>query len=571
MVTAKDEVRALTNLRQYARRPEMGNADQATMYQRGLVTNEVERRIAIEAQEFGQTGPVDAMLGKIGFAGYLLTPSYAFVNATQNFTVAMPVIGAKYGYGRTSKAFARSMRAVGGPAFAKAFRGMLKKPGQITSYDIYQAIADSLADDPRLAKWVQGDNSAIKQLVDLGVINASFTQELMAVAQGESQTVRKTMEYARLMPQGAEMFNRISTSLAALELTNGDVNKTADLVRLTQIDYSQANQPRAFRRIGRVSLPRALTMFKMYPQAIYNLIVGSTYDAITGAGASRAEAAKTLGGIVLSHTVMAGVVGGLLLEPLRLVLWAWNQIFGDDDEQYDLDTSVRLWMADTFGPQAGDVLSRGVFAAAGLDLSSRLGLAHLALYNTPSATDEDSWYKLIAEAAGPIPSLIVRGITGFSKAWEQGRYRDAVASAIPLKILQDANKAYNQATQGITTTSGAPIVEGKDIGGLQTVATALGFRTAQAARISDKRSTKYDYEQWLSRRKSQLYNFYWNADGPEERRKAVGAIKQFNEKNPGAAIRQADLIKSRRTAKQQAAQARGEKIRNKDLQERMDY
>jgi hypothetical protein len=573
LVTAKEEVRALTNLRGYARDASQGNADQKAMYQRGLVANEVERRIGIEAQDFGQSGPVDSFFGKIGFMNFLMTPSYTFVNSMQNFTVAMPTIGARYGYGRTSKAFARSMRAVAGPAFGKAIRGMVRKPGQVNSYDIYQAIHEGLKDDPRLAKWVQGDNSAIKQLVDLGVINASFTQELMSVAEGESRTARKAMEYARLMPQGAEMFNRISTSLAALELTKGDVNKTADLVRLTQIDYSHANQPRAFRRIGRVSLPRSLTMFKMYPQAIYNLIIGSTYDAITGAGMPRAQAAKTLAGLLVSHTVLAGVIGGLLIEPLRLILWSWNQLFGDDDEQYDLDSSVRLWMADTFGKGAGDVLSRGVFNALGIDLSTRLGLNHLAFYNPPDLTkaDEAGWYKTIAEALGPIPSMIARNHTAFMKAWERGRFRDALASLIPIKIVQDANKAWNMVNEGITTSSGEPIIPADELNAAHGVAKFLGFRTTAEANVQDKRSTKFNYEEWLGKRKSQLYNFYWNAADAEERRKAVGAIKQFNEKNPGAAIRMEQLLQNRRAAKQQAAQVRGEMIRNPDLRKKLAY
>lgn len=571
MVTAKDEVRALTTLRHYARDPELGTADQATMYQRGLVVNEVEKRIGIEAQDFGQAGPVDSFLGKIGFAGYLMTPSYAFVNAMQNFTVAMPVVGAKYGYGRTSKAFARAMGAVAGPAFSKAFRGMAKRPGQITSYDIYQAIAESLKDHPRFAKWVQGDNSAIKQLVDLGVINASFTQELVSVAEGESRPVRKAFEYARLLPQGAEMFNRISTALAALELTKGDVTKTADLVRLTQIDYAVQNQPRSFRRIGRFNLPRSITMFKMYPQAIYNLLVGSVYDSITGAGASRGEASKTLAGLLLTHTVAAGVIGGLLLEPLRWLIGAWNWLFGDEDKPYDLDTATRLFLADTFGDTMGDVVARGVFTSVGIDLSTRLGLNHLAFYSPPDLTraDEAAWYKMIAEALGPIPSLLARSHTSFMKAWDQGRYRDALASAIPIKLLQDTNKAWNLVNDGVTTGSGVPITE--PLSTAQGVARALGFRTAEEAKVADKQSTKFNYEDWSKARKSELFNAYWNATTPAEKTSAIADIKEFNSKNPGGKISKGDLIKSRRAAKQQAAQVRGEKIRNKDLRERMDY
>lgn len=571
MKTAKAEVAALTELRKSARKEGRGNADQDTMYQRGLTVNEVERHIAIEAQEMGKTGPFGSLLAKLGFANYLLTPSYTFVNSMQNFTVAMPVVGAKYGYGKTSRAFARAMAVAGGTAFSKAIRGTFK-PGSTTSYDIYQALEDTLKNDPRYGKYVKGENSAIRQLVDLGVINASFTQELAGVAEGDNRRVQQVLEYARLLPQAAELMNRVSTALAMLELTGGNVNKTADMIRLTHIDYSQANQPRAFKRIGKHSIPRALTMFKMYPQAIWNLFASSTYDAITGAGAPRAQAAKTLAGLVVSHTVAAGVLGGLMLEPLRWMIGAWHALFGDDDEEWDLDAMIRGWLADTLGAKAGDVAAHGIFNALGIDLSSRLGINHLAFYNPPDFTTSDpaKWAQAGFEALGPIPAMMARNLTNFNKAREAGRYRDAFAAMIPIKLVQDANKAYNQVTEGIQTTSGAPIVEAKDVGFARAAAQLAGFRTTQETNVSDKRQAKFKYEDWLGKRKTQLFNSYWSAKGAD-REEVIAEIKQFNAKNPGSQITSGSLMRSRRSALQQAAQVNGEMMRNPDLKEKLDF
>jgi hypothetical protein len=572
MKTAKAEVAALTALRKTARKDERGNADQATMYQRGLAVNEVERRISIEAQEFGIHGPIESLLGKLGFANYLLTPSYTLVNSMQNFTVAMPVVGAKYGYGKTSRAFARAMAVAGGTAFSKAIRGTLRKPGQTNSYDIFQALEETLKNDPRYGKYVKGENSAIRQLVDLGVINASFTQELAAVAEGDNRRVQQVMEWARLLPQAAEMMNRVSTALAMLELTNGNVNKTADMIRLTHIDYSQSNQPRAFRRIGKVSLPRALTMFKMYPQAIYNLFSSAVYDTLTGAGAPRAEAAKTLAGLTVSHTVAAGVLGGLMMEPLRWMIAGFHAAFGDDDEEWDLDAMIRGWLADTFGTKGGQVAAHGIFNALGIDLSGRLGINHLAFYSPPdfSSGDPNKWYQTVAEALGPIPSMMVRNLTAFNKAREAGRYRDAFAAMVPVKAVQDANKAYNQVTEGIQTTSGASIVDPDKVGFARAAAQLAGFRTSQETDVSDKRQAKFKYEDWLGKRKTQLFNSYWSAKGAD-REEVIAEIKQFNAKNPGSQITSGSLMRSRRSALQQAAQVNGEMMRNPDLKEKLDF
>lgn len=571
LATAKEETRTLSRLREYSREPELGNADQATMYQRGQVVEEVERRLAQEAEDFGVSGPLDAALAKVGFATYLATPSYAFVNSMQNFTIAIPVIGARFGYGRTARAFGRSMAAISGPAFSKAIRGLASRPGRLTSYDVYKAVAVAVADNPKLSKWAEGPNSPLQQLVDLGVINASFTQELVDVAQGKSLTMQKTLEWMRLLPQAAEMMNRVSSSLALLELTNGNVQKTADLVRLTQIDYSSQNRPRAFKAFDRVAGGRALLMFKMYPQAMYHLVVSSMHDAVSGGEMTRAQATKTLGGIVLSHTLAAGVLGGVMIEPLRMLMNA-IALGGDDDEPWDIDTGIRTWLAKTFNDTwLARVASKGLPNAVGVDLSDRMGLAHLFFWETPDWSDRDSIFQWIGKQTGPVASFLAQGVSGAINAYKRGDFGQALSQLVPIKMVRDTAGAIELATKGMRTQTGNTVLGPEEFNAMEVAAKFLGFNPADAADQSDKNQTRFGYRRWLDKRKGEILSQVRNATTEAERIEAFKAVRVFNEKNPGAAITSQSIAQSRRASLQQAAEARGERVKDPNLRERLAY
>jgi GGDEF domain-containing protein len=587
--TSLAQSKALSRLRKFSRSWEEGGLTpgmdaQQTVLARGRVMNEITRRLQVEAGELDSLDKsnVDYYLGQLGFINFLATPSYAFVNSMQNFNVALPVIAGKYGP-RGARALMRGMRVVAGPAFAKAMRGLASRPGDVTSYDVYSAIAEAVKEDPRFGRFTQpngNEPSALQQLVDRGVINATYVQELTSIANNQNLMLTRGLEYLRLLPQGAELWNRISTALAVLDVTNGNVDKAADMVDQVHFQYTQENRPRFFRKIGGTRLPQALTMFKMYSVAMYQLTGSLMADAFTRRGQTlqeRQQGAMALAGIIAAHTLSAGIIGGLMIEPLRILRQLWDALgFDDDDEFDDLDTMVQRWAMQVTGSEdAARLLSKGAWNALGFDLSDRMGLDKILMYNPPEGMDEDSLAKFMFQTiGGPIPSMVLqRGSRAYEKAVIQGKPLDAIMEMVTVKLFQDARKAWEILHKGVTTRAGETVVPAEKFGYLDAVGRVAGFRTTEEVKAQDKASTEFRYKKWRQIRGQQLTNRFWNAYDSDDKAataEAVAAIKEFNRKNPGAPIT-GDSLRTSKQQKMASARSRVGQGRNPDLNELLAY
>jgi hypothetical protein len=585
--TAMDQMKAMTRLRSFARDPTQGTmpphmTEQQLVLVRGRVVAELTRRMQIESDEMNTTSShrIDSALGQLGFINFLVTPSYAFINMMQNFNVALPYIASKYGR-RGVKSMIRAMKLVSGPAFAKALRGLGNRPGDITSYDVYTAIAEAVAEDPRFEKFTKprGDKpSALQELVDMNVITASFVQELSSIANNQNINVARGMEYLRLLPQASELFNRVSTSLAVLEATNGDVEASAETVWRVHFGYELGNRPRYFRSIGGYRIPQFISMFKMYAVGMYQIGASLVVDAVSRRGQSvpdRARAASALAGIIAMHTLSAGIIGGVMLEPLRALRALWNSMFGDDDEPDDLNSAVERWAAEvTDSLLAGRILSHGIFNAIGIDVSGRMGLDNLLLYNPSEGWDEAAGWKLLGQLLGPIPAMIIqKRAAAYDLAVNRGEPLQAIMELIPARLFQDARKVWSIMNSGVQTKSGETVVEADAFGAFDATHRLLGFKTTEEATAQNKANTIFEYHGWRTARVKVLSNAYWrarNSGDPAAIAAATAAISQFNDKHPNAPISADSLIQSKRGAQTSAAERRGEG-RNPELRERLDY
>mgnify|MGYP007034152585 FL=1 len=585
--TAMDQMKAMTRLRSFARDPTQGvmpphMTPQQLVLTRGRVVAEITRRMQIESDEMNTTSShrVDSALGQLGFINFLVTPSYAFINMMQNFNVALPYVVAKYGR-RGVKSMMRAMKLVAGPAFAKALRGLVNRPGTITSYDVYTAIAEAVAEDPRFEKFTKprGDKpSALQELVDMNVITASFVQELSSIANNQNINVARGMEYLRLLPQASELFNRVSTSLAVLEVTNGDVEAAAETVWRVHFGYELGNRPRYFRSIGGYRVPQFITMFKMYGVGMYQTGASLVVDAVSRRGQSapdRARSAAALAGIIAMHTLSAGLIGGAMLEPLRALRALWNLLFHDRDEPDDLNSEIEKWakeVTDSF--LAGRMLSHGIFNAIGVDVSARMGLDNLLLYNPQEGWDEAAGWKLLGQLLGPIPAMIIqKRAAAYDLAVNQGKPLQAIMELIPARLFQDARKAWGIMNSGVQTKSGETVVGADAFGAFDAAQRVLGFKTTEEATAQNQASTIFEYHGWRTARVKVLSNAFWRAQDsgdPAAIAAATAAISQFNDKHPNAPISLDSLIQSKRGAQTSAAERRGEG-RNPELNERLGY
>jgi GGDEF domain-containing protein len=558
MRTVFDQASALAKVRGAARDSDP-SISQATTYRRGEVVSALNSHMQDEVQSFGHKSPFNSALAKLGFMSYLASPSHAFIWMTQNFSTGIPVAGARWGYGRATSSFMGAMKAVSGPAFRETVSSAFKKGGN--SSDVHDAIIKAISADPKWSKWTKGPNSPFQQLIDRGVINHSYSEAMGALARGDSATVARAFEFARLLPNMADAFNRVSTALAGLEMTGGDIRKTADFVREIHADYSQENKPLLFKKLGRVPGGNSVTMFKTYVQAMAHLLYGNVKDSF--ASDRKLEAAKTVAGMVVGTALFAGVFKAAALEPIRLAVYAYHKAFDQEGEGYDLQNQVHKWLVDAMGKQGGNLAAYGLPHAAGFDLSSRMGLSDLFFHDMPDllSGSKDNWKNFVYQESGTMTSFIADRVTGFMGHMQKGEPGQAVSALVPIKQYQDAVKAYELATTGKQNSLGGQMTE-PSMG--DAAWQLLGLKPASVAEAQEHGSVSANFRTGLKDTRAAIIKAYVAGDKSD----ALERVNNFNRMHPAEAIKGREL-RSEEILKQRIEQ--GGPGRDTDLNERQDF
>jgi hypothetical protein len=547
--TVFDQASALAKVRDMAR-DSHADVSQRVMYRRGEVVQALNEHMRDEVQNFGHKAPLNSALAKLGFMSYLASPSHALIWMTQNFTTGIPVAGAKWGYGKTAVAFTKGMK-VFGPAFRATVHAAISKGGNAS--DVHEAIIKAVQKDKTLGKWAQGTNSPLQQLIDRGVISHGYSNELGALARGDSALVTRAFEWARLLPNMADAFNRVSTALAGLELSGGDIRQTADFVRQVHADYSQQNKPLLFKKFGRVPGMNSITMFKTYTQSMAHLLYGNLKASMSGD--RKAEAAKTVAGMIAANVLFAGVYAGAALEPLRLAMYAYHKLFDEEGEVYDLQNQIHQFLVAHMGKTAGNLAAGGAIPRAlGIDLSSRMGLSDLFFHEPPDllSADKDMWKNFIYNEAGPMASFLAERVTGFVGHMQKGEPFQAVSQLIPIKMYQDAVKAVQLYSTGKTDSLGRQMTQPS---GLDAAKQLFGVKPESVALAQEKAGYAINYKGKVNTTKESILKSYVNGDDT-----AMDRVNNFNSLHPYEAIKSRDLRGIGKVAASEPGESRDQDI-----------
>jgi hypothetical protein len=565
LATTFKQGEALGHIREAAKRPG-DDVPQKTVYKRGAVMDILGKRVAQEVSQYGLKNPVNAITSKLGYMNFLASPSHTGIYLTQNFTTAYPVAGARWGYGRSAAAFARATQAVVSPAMRATFKAA--KPGEFGADDMTAHVIDAIKQHPTMSKWAP----QLRELMDRGVITNTFAHEVGHMAQGGNATVQRVFDYARIMPQMAEVYNRVSTALAGLELSGGDLRKTADFVRETHVDYSQSNKTYMGKSIAKLPGANTVTMFRTYVQGMRHLLYSNIKNMVYAETKSRAEAAKTVAGLVVAMSLTAGAIKGAALEPLRGAVYAYNKVFGNDDEFYSLDNSIRRFVASAVGNKTlSDAITGGLPRLLGFDLSGRMGLSDLFLHDPPDlfGTDKTKFMEFLGEQlGGPIGQMVAEQKDAFKDAMARGDAFGMLAALVPVKIVRDSLKAMELATTGHKAGNGAVLTK-------PSVADAAiqlaGFKPSSVARVQEKQGDVKDYRQFISQRKDAIMGAWAKLDGSERAAFKKSTVDPFNRANPGDRIKVQDLIKQQRSAQRSEQRIETGNDKNPNVRKLLEY
>jgi hypothetical protein len=557
------------------------------------VDNETRTKAQALVEELGQResammNPSDSnvftqMAGSFGFMYYLATPAAAIVNLTQNFLVAFPVMGGRFGYNRAGKELSRAMKQF---TTSAQFKKQETAYNTLTSaFDVRRTLEQlqKEAASPADKKRYEYELKAIEDLYLNGSITRSQAMDMAGASDSVTQAgnaLQTTNKFLGMAFHGAEVFNRTTTALAAYRMAMQDnahmpfeqrhaksVATASEIVEKAHFNYSSANEAPVFKSLG--SAGKVLLMFKKYSQAMTYLLVNETklygsYLKNKFAGTPmEAEAiarAKEARNTMLGVLGMTGTFAGLLGLPYPLValtMAMFNMTFGgDDDEEYfDAEARFKDWLAETFGADAAIAIANGPASyLTGADLSSRVGLNGLWFRDNGQAKDEvDAGQKWLIGILGPAGGLAMNIFEG-QKRINEGQVYRGIEVMLP-SILKDGMQAYRLGTEGALSLSGDPVVD--EVTNYETFLTGIGFTSSRLARQYKENAEVKGAETRINTERKRILGRFalaLNNDDYDAMDEIQADIEEFNQKNPEVEITYETLQRSLRSRQEAEAE-----------------
>lgn len=445
--------------------------------------------------------PISSKLARLTSIWYLATsPAYYLQNLTQPFMMSLPVMTAKHNYLKAANALIRAYSDLA-PMFRTA------KLGEQFNYEAAP----------------QDVRAAISTLVDRGRIDIGMDTDLGTFRlEGEGPVKdrwNKVDRGIRNVAQKMEAVNRLATAIAAYRMelaktgnAKGALEYADSIISQTHGDYTTTNAPRVFNTAtGKVAL-----QFRKFQLIQLTLLAKLVKNSFTG---DDRMAAFTALSFLLGHTaVMAGAIG---LPGFAAISWLLGAVMGGgDDEPFNLEEELRKSIGNE---QLATLITRGVPAALGVDLSQKLGsgnvLSLLPFNDLDLSSRSGVESAAFAAFGGPAGGLTLRAVDGLS-LMRDGQYYRGLEQLVPTGVT-NAMRAYRTAEEGVTRRNGDVLISPEEISGMESFWQAIGFQPTELALRQFRDTVKRDADQKFQSRAEKIRNAYLRAkDDPEARAEA---------------------------------------------------
>ena len=314
------------------------------------------------------------------------------------------------------------------------------------------------------------------------------------------------------------------------------------------------NRPPAMRNFA----GRTLTQFAMFPFHTFILLGKNFFRMIKPLPErTRIEAAKTFFGILGMTVLMAGVVGlGFGLSAIGFISGMWDDFWEKEERRKTMkelswfDWFKGEWLPNVIGgyiekgtektQDAIDELSKlitfgGLNAATGADFSSRLGLLNLDfLTDLRTGRKGSEVAKGVLEGLAPPSFSQYKGYLDAIHAYRLGDTQTAAEKALPASARNLA-LTYELIAEGAKDYKGAPLLNKNSITTGQLLWRAVGFNSDK---LADAQATNYRMnaiqKKILDERNSVMERFKMDdrLKNFDSSRKAKKAQDEFNRKYP---------------------------------------
>jgi len=535
--TMFDQIDGLDALWKVARQGNKGS------YKAGQVAREMTLRERHNVND-RRSSKFNDWVGSLGFLGFLAGPSYPIINASQPYMVGLPWLGARYGFKATGAMVQNASKF--GPAVMKE----LIDSGMGLKRDPHQAIQNAIVAMEK--SGVAGGVEMLNAMRDAGIMDSTFIDAVSEAAKGTGWNLSKSglFKFAASAPKIVEVLNRTVMATTAYQLEMGKsgnkekaIEVAKEAILQTQFDYSDFNKPRWFKN----PVARPFLLFKMYPQGIYGLMASAVKQATNGTAEEKRIGLNTLLGIAASHTIMGGALGGIFMEPVRMLLSAIEMLYPiDDDDEENMpfwdkqrfDITMRQAAVDLLGDEyLAELAMRGIPRAFGLDLSNRLGLHNLMFMGMSGGTEDNILQKMI-EQVGGAPLSVVGAWIKSGKYMAHGDYQRGMEAAAP-KALRDVMNTARAGTRGLETFNGATYMQPEEFDGFDHFVKMMGFSPAKTAELMEERWAQMSYSMRMTARKKQTLDRLMNGNLD------MKELNQWNVKHPDYRIGPGEVIRRR--------------------------
>jgi hypothetical protein len=296
-------------------------------------------------------------------------------------------------------------------------------------------------------------------------------------------------------------------------------------------------------------------------------------DAVRNGDKDSARALMYLSG---ANLAMAGAAGLPLAAPLGLALSAISKL-GDDDEERDITEMIWAGVRSVSGDTFADLARKGIPAAIGVDVSTRLGAGSILspVFNMPRGQTGQEW-------AGAWALQLFGATGGTVSNWadavilSQDNPAMAIQKTLPAGfkgVFQAIDREYGSG--GLTDRRGNVLIGSDELGGTDFFARVINIgESTKVSNMYAQRNAVVQADIGRQNVRSRLMREYTRArlEGDSDAmREARSEIDAFNDRNPQAVkIRTKDLTSSYRREKDRRSELQsGVRVtdRNRDIAE----
>lgn len=352
--------------------------------------------------------------------------------------------------------------------------------------------------------------------------------------------VHRNFQVARYV----EVHNRLGTAIAAFEMAKRNprilknYNMTSPIeyavsaVQRTQGAFNGLDAPLAFKK-----MPKLTLQYRKYQvMMVWNYIRAAQQAYENETPGDRAMGLRTLG-VTLAH---AGITSGIRGLPWAGPIVALSMMrFGDEEDDipdeakaaggYDewLEQYIRDNVEDE---RVADLLTRGVPAFFGIDMSSKIGHQNLFAfqpYSDLEITREGVPSYIFDVVAGPTASTIRQGIKGYEK-FKSGDYMQMVEAALP-KGQRQMLESYRLSTEGMTFKNGEEMLDPRSIDMTSLLVNALGIPSNEISKLRWTRGQQFELKKYFTERTGELNDAYHRAYRKKDREKMNSLKDEWRE------------------------------------------